>query len=86
MGCGSEGVVMGRSGANGLIKSTKICPLLPFSPALAFLWTDLIVSCLRVDFLRNLDAFLLGRLECTVCVYLLGLSAQRSEVQVKRRG
>ena len=44
--------------ANGLIKSTKIFVLLPFSPDLAFLWTDLIVSCLRVDFFRNLDAFL----------------------------
>ena len=51
-------MVMSRSGANGSIKSTKICVLLPFAPDLAFLWTDLIVSGLRVDFFRNLDAFL----------------------------
>ena len=54
-------MVMGRSLRGKWVDqktSTKICVLLPFSPDLAFLWTDLIVACLRVDFFRNLDAFL----------------------------
>ena len=55
---GSTQAVMGSSGVNGLMKRPNSCLLLAFFTWFNISWLDLVVLCLKVDFLRKLGTLL----------------------------